>query len=207
MQCIVLDHDENSRRRARHACDYHVQMQCAYTLSGYNVGTTGMKQAGVNGVWNENGLIWFNSALCHSKFSHPPGSAGHIKSRGRCCTCVVALTDDANTKKDKNASENTEDISLTDSVDLKTMSQLNCSSERSLANPEVDFFNSSSLFFKALANSCLITVSTVPISTSKCLLLPLPQLPCGMCWRRNRNDRSRHLTAAFRLCRGASLLF
>lgn len=39
---------------------------------------------------------------------------------------------------------------------------------------ELPFFHSNS-FFKALANTCLITISTVPFPTSKCLLL-LPLL-------------------------------
>lgn len=124
--------------------------------------------------------------------SHPPccaGGGGHY-------TCVVALTHDGDTKRQKVPGWQ---------WSARCISQFIC---RRLA---VDFWDSSSLSFffkkKALANTRLTTISTVPFPTSKCLLLPLLQLRCAMSYcERGAEAATHHMWQQYSGC-AAPLLF
>lgn len=165
-----------------------IASKCNVVQPGYNLDTTARCKWGPK-CWGCFVFIRFSSVLCCSKFSHPPGSAGHIKCRGRYCTCVVALTHDANTEKDTFFQKHWgQQPGWQCRAENLLISQFNCSSECSRSR----FFRFLLSFFKALANSCLITVSTVPISTSKCLLLPLLQLPCGMRYCEGGTETTTH---------------
>lgn len=62
------------------------------------------------------------------------------------------------------------------------------------------FYKILPLFLRLLTNTCLITISTVPFPTSKCLLLPLLQLHFAMSYCERGTEATAHVWQLYSCC-------
>lgn len=136
-----------------------------------------MKQPGVDGIWNENVIFFisFESApFCFSLVQITSCAGGGA--------VPVALTHDAITKRFW------ADSQLLAVYPVQRLFQEHsfslCSRHR--------FYKILPLFLRLLTNTCLITISTVPFPTSKCLLLPLLQLHFAMSYCERGTEAAAH---------------
>lgn len=93
---------------------------------------------------------------------------GHIKYRGQCCILITVLTQ----PDGQNGNEVIPGARTVQETGLFKAGEAFLTILRS------QICNIPPLFLQAFANGRLITVFTVPIFTSKCLLLPPLPLPC-----------------------------